>query len=278
MRLKFLLNHTLFGMLILLSKLVSAGTEGVTANHPLNQGQWNLSANGGISDTRFISPSTVLRFSGTDINGNPNPTGVLGKGKDYFFNKLFGTHYFYAVAINYAYTNNLEWGIEFEGTYADGQRYRRQTPAGFFDQTYASYQSYSAYLTSTYYFDKYFEFFQKAIHPFVGAKLGYSYRPDVMVSKDFLNGVPVMFDGKSNAVFYKASSSLSGGLYAGMMMPVQERFAAFIKVSIMASDGLLGNNLFDKTVAIRPIRQASVSNTEAIISYPVVIGVKMFLG
>ncbi|KTD08319.1 hypothetical protein [Legionella jamestowniensis] len=263
-------------LIIIFSYAIQAGTMGTIAHHPLEQGKWNLSINGGIADTRFTDSSTVLRFSGIDINGNLNLSGVLGAGNDYYFNKLFSTHYFYGLGINYAYTNNLEWGVEFEGSRADGQRYRRNTRIGFFDQTYGSYESYSGYLQSTYYFDNYIKVHDSLIHPFVGAKVGISYRPEVVVSNDFLDGFPVTFDGKSSTIFYKSSSSVSGGIYTGLMMNIKESLAAFIKVGIMASDGLLGHNLFNKTVAIRPIQKASVSNSGAIISIPVMIGVKKF--
>ncbi|WP_019216036.1 hypothetical protein [Legionella tunisiensis] len=126
------LKNAIAGLLVLLfSYGIQAGTIGDTAHHPLQQGKWNLSISGGIADTKFTDPSTVLRFSGIDINGNLNLSGVLGAGNDYYFDKLFSTHYFYGFGINYAYTNNLEWGIEFEGTRANGQRYRRNTPIGF---------------------------------------------------------------------------------------------------------------------------------------------------
>ncbi|KTD61706.1 hypothetical protein [Legionella spiritensis] len=277
---KLITKNTLWGVLSsLVVSLAFAGTAGDVVQHPLRQGQWNLSIDGGASDTRFTSPSKVLRLSGTNINGNVNPAGVLGVGSDYYFDKLFGTHYFYGIGINYAYTDNLEWGLEFEGTYADSQRYRRNTPIGFFDQTYSSYESYSSYLSSSYYFDNSFTAFNRRIYPFVGAKVGVSYRPKVVVSNDFLNGSPVSFAGGSSSVtFYKSSSSLSGGVYTGLMMSIQETCAAFIKVGVMASDGLLGNNLIDKTVPIRPIQKASISNTGAIISYPVIIGIKKFFG
>lgn len=265
------------GLLILIfSYDVQAGTMSTIAHHPLEQGKWNLSINGGIANTRFTDPSTVLRFSGIDINGNLNLSGVLGAGNDYYFNELFSTHYFYGLGINYAYTNNLEWGVELEGSRAGGQRYRRNTRIGFFDQTYGNYESYSGYLQSTYYFDTSIKVRESFIHPFVGAKVGISYRPEVLVSNDFLNGFPVTFDGKSSTIFYKSSSSLSGGLYTGLMMNITESLAAFIKVGIMASDGLLGHNLFNKTVAIRPIQKASVSNSGAILSIPVMIGIKTF--
>lgn len=278
MRNKFKIKHYITALIgWLIASLAFAGSMGDMVHHPLKQGQWNLSINGGASDTRFTQSSTVLRFSGTNIHGGFNPSGVLGAGNDYYFDKLFGTHYFYGLGLNFAYTNNLEWGLEFEGTYADSQRYRRQTRIGFFDQTYDKYESYSAYLTSTYYFDGYFSLFKRFIHPFLGAKLGISYRPEVIVSNDFLNGVLVTFNGKSSVIFYKSSSSLSGGLYTGLMMPIEDKFAAFIKVGIMASDGLLGHNLFDKTVPIRPIQKASVSNSGAIISFPVMIGATFFL-
>ncbi|WP_019216035.1 hypothetical protein [Legionella tunisiensis] len=86
------------------------------------------------------------------------------------------------------------------------------------------------------------------------------------------------FDGSSSAIFYKSSSSLSGGIYTGLMMNVKENLAAFVKIGIMVSDGLLGHNLFNKTVPIRPIQKASVSNSGSIISIPVMIGVKTFFG
>lgn len=273
------LQSVMVGLLVSLFPYgIQAGTIGDTTHHPLEQGKWNFSFNGGIGDTRFTESSTVLRFSGIDINGNLNLSGVLGSGNDYYFDKLFSTHYFYGLGINYAYTNNLEWGIEFEGTRADGQRYRRNTRIGFFDQTYGSYESYSGYLQSTYYFDKYFKMFDYFVHPFVGAKLGTSYRPEIIVSNDFLDGILVTFDGSSSTIFYKNSSSLSGGLYTGLMMNVKENFAAFIKAGIMASDGLLGHNLFNKTVPIRPIQKASVSNSGSIISIPAMIGIKAFFG
>lgn len=268
----------LAGMIAFALSSVNAGTMGAESHHPLQQGQWNLSFDGGASSTRFTNSSTVLRFSGTGINGGLNPSGVLGSGNDYYFDKLFGAHYFYGMGLSYAYTNNLEWGLEFEGTYAESQRYRRPTRVGFFDQTYASYQSYSGYLTSSYYFNSHLMLSKQFIHPFVGVKLGVSYRPEIGVSNDFLDGVPVTFDGRSNAIFYQSSSSLSGGVYAGLMMSLQEKMAAFIKIGVIASNGLTGHNLFNKTVAIRPIQKASVSNSGSIISFPFIVGIKMFIG
>lgn len=279
MREKTLLKNSLKALLVLMvAKSACAGTVGAEYLHPLKQGQWNVAIDGGVSDTHFSHSSTVLRFSGTNIQGNLNPSGVLGAGNDYYFDKLFGTHYFYGAGINYAYTDNLEWGLEFEGTYAESQRYRRQTRVGFFDQTYASYESYSGYLASTYYFDKHFNLFQHPFYPFIGAKLGISYRPEVKVTNDLLDGVLVTFDGSPTAVFYESSTSMSGGVYTGLMVPVQEKLAAFIKVGVMASEGLRGHNLFNKTVPIRPIQKASVSNSGTIISFPLLVGVKGFFG
>ncbi|MBL7479544.1 hypothetical protein [Legionella bononiensis] len=251
------------------------GTMGDT-HHPLTAGKWNMALDGGASYTRFSDPSKVLRLGGINLEGQPNISGVLGVGNDYYFDKLFDTHYFYGASINYAYTNNLEWGVEFEGTYAGSQRYQRNTAVGFLDQTYSKYQSFSGYLLSTFYFDSNFTLANKTIYPFVGAKVGGSYRPEIIASNDRLNGVPVTFGSETTTIFYKTSSSISGGLYMGLLMDIQDSLSAFVKVGIMASDGLLGNNLIEKMVVIRPIQRASISNSGGIISLPVMIGIKKF--